>query len=150
MNIIIDTREQEGIWEFRGIDTIFRKVDTGDYAIEGLEDKLCIERKRTVGELAKNVFEKRFKDVLTRMGDYPHRYMIFEFSVNDILRFPVGSNIPKAKWDRLKTTPQFLMRFISDIQVKYDIDVVFAGDRDNAIYVATNIMKRVNDKYRAK
>jgi len=147
MQIIIDTREQEGIWEFKGFATVRTKVETGDYALAGLEDKLCIERKRTVSELAKNIFEPRFKDVLTRMGNYPHRYIIFEFSIDDILRFPIGSNIPKTSWNKLKASPALLMRFISDIQVKYDVHVIFAGDKDNAMYVATNIMKRVHEKY---
>ena len=35
------------------------------------------------------------------------------------------------------------MMRLSEIQVKYNIHVVFAGDRDNASYLVTNIMKRV-------
>ena len=50
--VIRDTREQEGYTfeKFTGRYTscngmIIKKLDTGDYSLVGLEDKLCIERK---------------------------------------------------------------------------------------------------------
>ena len=60
--IIKDTREQDG-YTFESSSSryhtcngmISRKLDTGDYSIEGLEDKLCIERKASVVEFANNV-----------------------------------------------------------------------------------------------
>ena len=35
------------------------KLDTGDYSIQGLEDKICIERKGCVEELAQNLGSKK-------------------------------------------------------------------------------------------
>ena len=58
--VIKDTREQDGYTfeSFTGRYTsckgmVVKKLDTGDYSLEGLEDKLCIERKGRVSELAK-------------------------------------------------------------------------------------------------
>ena len=60
--IIKDTREKQG-YTFQPSKTqyhvckgmVSRKLDTGDYSLEGLEDKICIERKASVVELANNV-----------------------------------------------------------------------------------------------
>lgn len=147
MQIIIDTREREGLWSFGSTEVIHKKLDTGDYSIEGLETLLCIERKKTVSEFAINVAEKRFKDSLERMKSYQYRFVIMEFTINDVLKFPIGSGIPKSKWDKMRITPQYIMYFISQIQVLYGIDVIFAGDRSNASYIAKNIMKRVYEQH---
>ena len=62
-NIIIDTREQQA-WEFPRHATANKKLDTGDYSLAGMEEVLCIERKKSVSEIASNITEKRFEDVL--------------------------------------------------------------------------------------
>ena len=59
--VIKDTREQDGYF-FGPFNTcagmIEHKLDTGDYTIEGLEDKICVERKGCVEELAVNLGQK--------------------------------------------------------------------------------------------
>ena len=75
--IIVDTREQHP-WIFKEFTTAKRKLDTGDYSIEGLEDKLCIERKNGIAEIANNMMENRFSDVIDRMSKYPHSYILIE------------------------------------------------------------------------
>ena len=79
--IIVDTREQIPR-EFGYHNTAKRKLDTGDYSIEGFEDILAVERKKSVGELATNLSESRFKDVLNRLSKIKHPYMVFEFSLD--------------------------------------------------------------------
>ena len=91
--IIVDTREQLP-WEFDGHSTSSRKLDTGDYSIEGLENIFCIERKRSVSEIANNISEKRFVDVLDRMSQFSHKFMLLEFTLNNVLDYPVGSTVP--------------------------------------------------------
>ena len=100
-NIIIDTREQQA-WEFPRHSTANKKLDTGDYSLGGLEDILCIERKKSVSEIASNITEKRFEDVLERMTKYKYTYMIFEFSLTDVLMYPQGSEIPRHKWKYIR------------------------------------------------
>jgi hypothetical protein len=60
--VIKDTREQEGYY-FSKFNTcagmIEHKLDTGDYSIQGLEDKMCVERKGCVEELAINLGSKK-------------------------------------------------------------------------------------------
>lgn len=146
-NIIIDSREQQPLeFSSSAIDeVIVSKLDEGDYAIEGLESKLCVERKGSFMEIYKNVTEKRFWAEIDRMAGYKYKFLVCEFSMSDIDGFPHNTGLPKKVWSKLKVTPQYVMMRLSEIQVKHNIHVVFAGDRDNAAYLVTNIMKRVHE-----
>lgn len=150
-NVIVDTRERTP-WsiETSSVGEVFRqKLDTGDYSIQGLENLLCIERKKNVAELATNISQPRFWDEMKRMKKYEYRYLILEFSIDDVRTFPVGSDVPESRWETLKVKGPYIMKKISEIQVDYNIDVVFCGDVDNARWVATNIMKRVHERHKS-
>jgi len=148
----VDTREQTP-WEIRSekiSDVRVRKLDTGDYTVLGLEDKLCIERKKSVSEVATNVTEKRFERELERMEAYPHSFLILEFSIDDVMAYPVGSNIPKSKWRKIRVRGPFIMKRLEEIMVRHNVTVVFCGDVDNAQMVGIGIMKRVYEFYNGK
>lgn len=147
--IIIDTREQTP-WEFGFHNTAKRKLDTGDYSIEGYESLFTIERKRSVSEIANNISESRFKDVLERMGNIPHSFMLMEFEVDEIYTFPVGSDVPKKMWDKLKISGNYIMKYLIEAQLKHNIHILFCGDPSNAEKVAVSIMKRIHEKYGKK
>jgi len=144
--VIIDTREQLP-WEFALHSTAKRKLDTGDYSIEGLEHLLCIERKKSVAEIANNIAEKRFKDVLERMNKMQYPFMLFEFDLEDVYTFPVGSDIPKKLWDNLKISSNYILKYITQIQLNYNIHILFCGGPENAEKMAVSIMKRVYEKH---
>lgn len=146
--IIRDTREKVGQgWNFdhysECLGTCIEKIDIGDYAVRGLEHLLCIERKASVSEFAGNCTEKRFIRELEAMSKFPHKFLIFEFSIWDILRFPEGSNIPKRKWQYLKIKGNYMMTFISGIAMKYGIHVIPCGDSETAERTVFSLMKRV-------
>lgn len=145
--IIVDTREQLP-WEFGNHTTSRTKLDTGDYSIEGLEHLLAIERKQSVSEIANNITEKRFPGFLERLSSIPHRFMLFEFDLDDVYNFPVGSEIPKSKWDKLKVTNNYILKHLSLINIRYNIHTIFCGDADNAEKMAVRIMRTVYEKYR--
>lgn len=145
--IIVDTREQNA-WEFGHHTTSRRKLDTGDYSIEGLENLLCIERKQSVSEIANNITEKRFINVLERMSTMPHRFMLFEFDLQNVYDFPMGSDIPKSKWNKLRISSNYIMKYLSFININYNIHTIFCGDADNAEKMAIRIMRTVYGKYK--
>ena len=97
--VIKDTREQDGYY-FSAFNTcagmIEHKLDTGDYTIQGLEDKVCVERKGCVEELAVNLGQKKyaFLNEIDRMKIFPHKFLILEFSLEDLLKFPDETRIP--------------------------------------------------------
>ncbi|NBX73233.1 MAG: hypothetical protein EBQ89_02925 [Alphaproteobacteria bacterium] len=140
--IIIDTREQQP-WSFEDYVVANKKLDTGDYSIEGLQDVFAIERKKSINEIANNIIEPRFKDVVHRMSQLKYSFFLLEFSMNDVLNYPVGSNLPKRMWDKVRITPAFIMKNILDWQLKYDIKVLFCNNASNAEKVAEYIIKRI-------
>ena len=140
--IIVDTREQKP-WSFENHAIANTKLDTGDYSIEGLEHILCIERKRNVAEIANNITEDRFKDVIDRIKTYKFPFILLEFNINDVLRYPIGSTIPKKLWSKIRISPQYIMKHLIDMQVENNIHVIFCGDSSNAEKIALSIMRRV-------
>lgn len=86
--IIIDSREQTPLvfddLHIRGInklETIVHKLDEGDYSIQGLENKVFIERK-SIQDLYGTLFQgrERFERELDRVVEknYEYRYLIIE------------------------------------------------------------------------
>lgn len=147
--IIIDTREQIP-WEFGYHNTAKQKLDTGDYSIEGFESIIAIERKKSVSELATNLSESRFNDVLQRLSTIKHPYMVFEFDLDEVYSFPVGSDIPKKLWDKLRVSGNYIVKRLIEIQLEYGIQIVFCGDPDNAERFVVSIMKRIYERYNNK
>lgn len=141
--IVVDTREQQP-WTFKEYTVANRKLDAGDYSIEGLEDVFSIERKKTVGEIANNIVESRFKDAIARLAEHKYAFLLLEFDIEDVLRYPIGSNLPRKLWNKVKIKPAFIMKHVLDWQIKHNINVIFCGDSDNAEEVATYICKKIN------
>jgi ERCC4-type nuclease len=140
--IIVDTREQKP-WIFEHQAKANHKLDTGDYSIEGYENLLAIERKRNVAEIANNITEKRFKDVVDRLGKIKHSYILLEFDLNDVMRYPVGSDIPKRLWDKIRISPSFIIKHLIDLQVDNNIKVIFCGNSENAEKIALSLMRKI-------
>jgi ERCC4-type nuclease len=144
--IIVDTREQLP-WEFGFHITAKKKLDTGDYSIEGFEHLLAIERKKSASEIANNITESRFKDVLDRLGRIPHSFILMEFDIEDIYNFPVGSDVPKKLWDKLKISGNYIMKYLVEAQLNHNIHILYCGCAETAERVAVGIMKRIYEKY---
>lgn len=148
-DIIIDTREQTP-WHFTDacVNTIVcTSLKTGDYTIVGFEDILCIERKRSVSEIARNVTEDRFIRELERMAAFPYSFLICEFAISDILVYPMGSDIPKNRWRKIRIRAPFILKRLSQIMINYHIPILFCENAQNASTIALNIMKRTYEKY---
>jgi hypothetical protein len=141
--IIIDTREQQP-WTFEHYTTASKKLDTGDYSIEGLEELLCIERKKSINEVANNITESRFKDVVSRMSTFKYAFLLLEFDLENVLSYPIGSNLPKRLWDKVKISPQFILKHLLELQINHNIKVLFCGDQSNAEKLAEAILKKVH------
>lgn len=150
ITIIRDTREKEGKWDFakfKGIDSIVDQcLPTGDYTIKGFEDQFVIERKKSISELAINISEPRFKKELNRLVEFKYKYLVLEFDIKAVVDWPYNAGIPRWKIPQIRITPQYIMKFLSDIHVNYGIPVLFCGNRTNAQYFSANIMRRIGEK----
>jgi ERCC4-type nuclease len=154
--IIKDTREKQG-YTFQASRTkyhmckgmVVRKLDTGDYSLEGLEDKVCIERKASVVELANNVgvSSRRFMAEIERMKEFPHKFLILEFSLTDLMDFPEGSDVPEKEIKNLRITNKYMLRFLMELQINHNVNVIFCDCKKNAKWTVLSILKRINEKY---
>lgn len=154
--VIKDSREQDGhIFErFEGRFTscngmLVKKLETGDYSLVGLEDKLCIERKGRVSELAINLGKDkhRFLAEIERMKSFPFKFLILEFSLEDVNNFPEGSEIPEEKWKSVVVTGKYIVKMLVEFQMYYGIHVLFCGNKRNSKLMINSVLKRVNEHY---
>lgn len=145
INIIVDTREKQELSfnddQYYKFAITREALKTGDYSIKGFESVFCIERKASTSELSTNFFEDRFEDVLQRLAAYPYKFILCEFTLRDVLSFPINSGIPKGRWRKLRVTGNYLHKRIVEIQVDYGIPVIYAGD--HAAESAAAIIKKV-------
>lgn len=143
MIILVDSREQTGYdFGFHGYESKTQKLDTGDYTIEGTSKLICIERKKTTGELAINLGSKKkqFDAEMERMSEFKYKYLLFEFSVNDIVNFPKCSGIPQNLLKNIKINSKYMLKCLEEYQNKYEIEVLYANNRDSAINFALELL----------
>ena len=145
--VIRDTREKEGHgWRWRKSTacsgTVDGKIDTGDYTLMGYEHLLCLERKGRVSEWATNLTEKRFYRELDRMKEIPYAYILLEFHMEDLIKYPVDSGIPYKKQRYMKFKGRQVLAKTLEIMVKYpNIKIIFCGRKGKD--VASSLFKRV-------
>ena len=150
--VIKDTREQDGYF-FSEFNTcagmIDQKLDTGDYSILGMEDKICIERKGCVEELAVNLGQKKhaFLAEVERMTPFPHKFIVLEFSLEDLIKFPDETRIPVKNKGTLKITGKYMLKCLFEFQLYNNVQILFCGNKYNAFLAVSSILKRVNEMY---
>ena len=105
---------------------------------------MCIERKESVSEIAKNCGEKRFHRELEAMAKFPYAFLLLEFSWVDIERYPAGSGIPYPKWKRLRIKAPYILSVLFNMQIEKGIHVIACGDKITAEKMALRILKKVN------
>lgn len=142
--ILVDSREQIS-WKFPSHKTMIKALKTGDYSIEGLEDKFVIERKGSIAEWAGNITQKRFIKELDRLSQMDHPYIFLEFNMHDVLNFPYTSNIPKFKWKYIKIQPAFILKQTLQFQLDYNVNILMVGPYGQK--TALSLFNRMVEKY---
>lgn len=140
--IIIDTREQKP-WSFPEYETSIAKLDTGDYSIDGYQHLVGIERKRNVAEIANNITEDRFIDVVNRLSLMKYKYILLEFDLSDVMVYPEGSTIPKRLWSKIRISPAYILKNLIELQIHYDINIIFCSNSAYAENMALHLMKKI-------
>ena len=137
MNIIIDTREQQPyLFEGKGCKLTHRKLDTGDYSFEGCGNAICVDRKKSLTEIANNLGRdyKRFRKELIRMQEFDRRIFLFEFDEADLLNYPDNVDIPPWIKKKIRVKGPALLKKLDTLKEQYDLEYVFAGTREAAEY----------------
>jgi hypothetical protein len=146
--VLKDTREKEGKgWFFEPSSscqgTISKKLDSGDYTIEGFENKIVIERKGSLSEYVTNLFDARFYRELDRLESYELSIIICEFNFVDIMNWPWG-HLPRKQAALCRTNPNLIIKKIAEIETKYKTRQLFLGNQGK-LYTSS-LFKRVLEK----
>lgn len=123
--IVRDTREKDGAgWKFNATancnGTVTKKLDTGDYSIEGMEHLITIERK-SISDLWGTLLSgrDRFIKEMERARSIPSRYIVVEGSLKDVYDGCYFS----------KVSPDFIIASLTSLEYEYGVHVVFADKR---------------------
>lgn len=148
--ILRDTREKTG-WDFKTHDKCRAVVDwglkTGDYTVRGLEKHLVVERKASTGELAMNLGKKRsaFEAEIKRMDNFRWKYILCEFSIDDLMNFPENSGIPKKQLQYVRMNGKFMWKKLCEYQEQHGVQIVFCDNKINAQERAMFIFDEVTE-----
>ncbi len=146
---VIRTKNEQLGWSFapsdRCLGTIPGTLKTGDYSLVGYEKLFVIERKGSSGEFAQNVVQDRFEKELVRLEEFVHPFIILEFTLEEIVSFPVNSGIPEEKWSELRVKPLFFMKRLNELNLQYRTKILFCGGRGWEL--ASSLFKRITEKY---
>ncbi len=120
--IVTDSREQRPL-TFTRFRSERGTLTSGDYSMRGFESVFAVERKSVddlVGSLTAG--RDRFTKELQRLRGYQFRRLLIE---GDRATVEAGAY-------RSKATPQSILGSLAALEVRYNIPVVWAGDRDTA------------------
>lgn len=119
--VVVDTREQNG-YSF-SCPTVRRKLNAGDYSVEGLEDRVAVERK-SLADFVSTVIHarKRFYAELEKLARLDHACVVVEATLRDVLKgaYPGGAH------------PNAILGAAVSISVDWCVPVHFCGDRQTA------------------
>lgn len=146
MTILVDSRERQP-WDFSKYhNTEVATLKTGDYTIKGMENLICIERKKNATELFINLFRKKkaFSNEMKRMDAFKFKYIIIEQSLDDFMS-PYNHRRVYQKHLQ-KSASGIILSYLLSLDVKSNIRVIWGGDR--ASTVARHIMEKVWNNFK--
>ena len=140
--IAIDTREKSPFMFRAGRGcggTIKKKLDHGDYQIDGLPNLISVERKQSIDELCSNIgkHRKRFERELERMQSCKYKYVVIEdswFSIQD------------PDFSRLHYNA--ILGSIISFTIKYNIQFIFANNRKWARRITKQLLLKAYAEYK--
>lgn len=152
MIILQDTREKQP-WSFRSYEQCTAQkishLSEGDYTLEEYPFLINIERKKSVTELANNLGRKytQFKNEMDKLQQYRFRYVLCEFSHEQMIVYPAGAKLPKWLSRKIRMSGKFLEHRVNELIDKYGIEFVFCGDRFSAQEKAIELLEEAKNIY---
>lgn len=126
ITIIEDTREQTPL-DFsghRGVESVRSGLKTGDYSVQGYEDKICFERK-SIPDLVGTLIggHERFLREMDRMKGFQVKYILVEHTAGTVYRY-----CERHGWEyKFDTIMQSLLAYACH----YGVRIRFCKDRDD-------------------
>ena len=145
MKIVIDSREQAPFAfeheKYAGTVAIVAALDTGDYSLAGLTDRVAVERKALPDLVACLGREReRFKRELQRAAALDAFAVVVEAS---------WSELAAGKY-RSRINPHSACQSILAFMTRYRIPFLFAGSRAGAEYVTWGFLRQYLESARKR
>jgi len=139
MVIVIDTREQHP-YSFT-IPVARRKLDAGDYSIEGFETVAAIERKELNDYVQTVIYQReRFAKELKKLAAYRLKAIIVEASMADVLAGRYEGHVP----------PQSVIGATAGIILGFGVPVYFCSDRQIALHFTETLLTKFHERQTGK
>ncbi len=138
MIVIVDTREQNPYLfdqeHYAGAKAERGKLDTGDYSLAGFTDRIAVERKNGLDELAMclSTDRERFERELARARSFERFYVVIEGHLHEIL----------AGRYRSKMQPKAVIASIAAFTNRYGIPFLFCGGRGAAEMMTYQLLSK--------
>jgi ERCC4-type nuclease len=131
--LVIDSREKEA-YSF-SCNSVIKKLDAGDYSIEGFERKVALERK-TLDDFVSTIIhcQDRFRRELSILSKYEAAGIVVEGTLRDIIESKYHS----------KAHPNSIIGIVLSIMVDYGIPIHFCSDRQAARFFTEQYLKRIH------
>lgn len=131
ISLVCDSREQLA-YQFK-VPVACGTLGTGDYSIQGFEDKVAIERK-TLDDLigCLTIGRDRFERELIRGMDLEYFALVVETSLSDL----ANGNY------RSKMTPKSAIQSLVAFSVRYKMPVWFAGNREYGQRLTESLLEK--------
>jgi len=129
--ILVDTREQHP-YEFPG-GSVEVSLLTGDYSLLGYQGDITIERK-TKQDAYQSLGQgrKRFEREFERLAEIERSYVVIESSIPNFMIAPSFT----------KMNPHAAINSLISWMVKYDVCVIWAGDRRHGQALTYRILEK--------
>ena len=80
-------------------------------------------------------------------SDSNFSFIICEFDMDDLLKYPEGSRVPKSARSKVRVTGKYLLKCLLEFQIWYDTKIIFCGNKGNAFLVCNSLFKRLNELF---
>jgi DNA excision repair protein ERCC-4 len=128
--VAIDTREQR---PYRFAASVVKTLATGDYSIEGLEDRISIERKSKADAYSSLGLDRpRFQREMERLAEFEYGAVVIESSLRGFLLPPDFSELH----------PRSAVGSLLAWSVRYGVHVFFAGDRPHGNALTAHLLEK--------
>jgi ERCC4-type nuclease len=134
ITVVTDSREKEPYsFDCKKVATICKALPAGDYSLEGLEERVAVERK-TLADFVATVIRgrKRFYRELQKLSAFDSACVVVECNFRDLVdgRYRSGAH------------PHALIATVAAIVVDFGVPVYFCSDRQAACCFVQEYLSR--------
>ena len=78
---------------------------------------------------------------INRMESFIHKYLILEFSLEELLKFPDETRIPIKNKASVKITGRYMLKCLVEFELYNNVHILFCGNKHTAFLAVSSILK---------